>query len=66
MNTEGRYAGPKGDRNASSHACSRGARLGRHRIVQGGGRGIRPFDRSAFIAAQDAGQSIVVFVHAPW
>jgi hypothetical protein len=28
--------------------------------------GIRPFDRSAFIAAQDAGQSIVVFIHAPW
>ena len=28
--------------------------------------GIRPFDRSAFIAAQDAGKPIVVFVHAPW
>ncbi len=28
--------------------------------------GIRPFDRNAFIAAQDAGKSIVVFIHAPW
>ena len=28
--------------------------------------GIRPFDRSAFIAAQGAGKSIVVFIHAPW
>jgi hypothetical protein len=28
--------------------------------------GIRPFDRGAFIAAQDAGKSIVVFIHAPW
>jgi hypothetical protein len=28
--------------------------------------GIRPFDRSAFITAQDAGKSIIVFVHAPW
>ena len=28
--------------------------------------GVRPFDRSAFVAAQDAGKPIVVFVHAPW
>jgi hypothetical protein len=28
--------------------------------------GILPFDRSAFIAAQDAGKPIVIFVHAPW
>jgi len=27
---------------------------------------IRPFDRSAFIAAQDANRPIVVFVHASW
>ena len=25
-----------------------------------------PFDRSAFVAAQDAGKPIVVFIHAPW
>jgi hypothetical protein len=28
--------------------------------------GIRPFDKNAFIAAQDAGKSIIVFIHAPW
>jgi hypothetical protein len=28
--------------------------------------GIRPFDKNAFTAAQDAGKPIVVFVHAPW
>jgi hypothetical protein len=28
--------------------------------------GILPFDRSAFVAAQEAGKPIVVFVHAPW
>ncbi len=27
---------------------------------------IRPFDKNAFAAAQEAGQPIVVFVHAPW
>jgi hypothetical protein len=27
---------------------------------------IVPFDRAAFAAAQQAGQPIVVFVHAPW
>ena len=28
--------------------------------------GIRPFDKTAFTAAQDAGKPIVVFVHASW
>jgi hypothetical protein len=28
--------------------------------------GIRPFDKTAFTAAQDAGKPIIVFVHAPW
>ena len=28
--------------------------------------GIQPFDKAAFTAAQDAGKSIVLFVHAPW
>jgi hypothetical protein len=27
---------------------------------------IVPFDPKAFAAAQEAGESIVVFVHAPW
>ena len=28
--------------------------------------GIRPFDKAAFLAAQEAGKPIVVFVHASW
>jgi hypothetical protein len=28
--------------------------------------GILPFDRQAFGAAQEGGESLVVFVHAPW
>ena len=27
---------------------------------------VKPFDAKAFAAAQEAGQSIVVEVHAPW
>lgn len=27
---------------------------------------VKPFDANAFAAAQEAGQGIVVFVHAPW
>jgi hypothetical protein len=27
---------------------------------------VRPLDPDAFRSAQDAGQGIVVFVHAPW
>ncbi len=27
---------------------------------------VRPFDRAAFMEAQSAGSSIVVWVHAPW
>ena len=33
---------------------------------QASAAGIRPFDKNAFTAAQEAGQSIVVFVHASW
>jgi hypothetical protein len=28
--------------------------------------GILPFDRQTFGAAQEGGESLVVFVHAPW
>ena len=28
--------------------------------------GVRDFDPAAFRAAQEAGQGIVVYVHAPW
>jgi hypothetical protein len=27
---------------------------------------VKPFDAKSFAAAQDAGQGIVVMVHAPW
>jgi hypothetical protein len=31
-----------------------------------GAGGVVPFDPTAFAAAQEAGEGIVVFVHAPW
>jgi hypothetical protein len=27
---------------------------------------VQPFDAKAFAAAQEAGQGVVVYVHAPW
>ena len=40
--------------------------LGGRRPAPASAAGLMPFDPRAFAAAQEGGEGIVVFVHAPW